>query len=115
MKTISPEKPPTTVTVKLDPSVRARISALAMSKKRTPHYLLKEAIREYIDREESQQNFIKVAERSYEHYKETGSHISLDEFSAWVDVVEQKPGTSMLVCHEYSCRHEHKKRYCAAL
>ena len=68
--------------VKLDPSVRPRISALAMSKKRTPHYLLKEAIREYIDREESRQNFIKVAERSYQHYKETGSHISLDEFSA---------------------------------
>ena len=100
MKTTSPEKPPTTVTVKLDPSVRARISALAMSKKRTPHYLLKEAIREYIDREESRPNFIKVAERSYQHYKETGSHISLDEFSAWVDAVEQKPSTSMPVCHE---------------
>ena len=62
--------------------------------------LLKEAIREYIDREESRQNFIKVAKRSYQHYKETGSHISLDEFSAWVDAVEQKPSTSMPVCHE---------------
>ena len=99
MKTTIPEKPTSTVTVKLDPSDRARITSLATSKKRTPHYLLKEAIREYIDREEARQNFINVAERSYEHYKETGLHISLDEFSAWVDDVEKKPDAPMPVCH----------------
>ena len=99
MKTTIPEKPTSTVTVKLDPSDRARITSLATSKKRTPHYLLKEAIREYIDREEARQNFINVAERSYEHYKETGSHISLDEFSAWADDVEKNPGAPMPVCH----------------
>ena len=99
MKTTIPEKPISTVTVKLDPSDRARITSLATSKKRTPHYLLKEAIREYIDREEARQNFINVAERSYEHYKETGLHISLDEFSAWVDDVEKKPDAPMPVCH----------------
>ena len=98
MKTTSPEKP-NTVSVKLDPSDRERISALASTKKRTPHYLMKEAIREYIEREESRQNFINVAERSYEHYKETGSHISLDEFSTWVDEVEKNPDAPMPVCH----------------
>ena len=98
MKTTSPEKP-NTVSVKLDPSDRERISVLASTKKRTPHYLMKEAIREYIEREESRQNFINVAERSYEHYKETGLHISLDEFSAWVDDVEKKPDAPMPVCH----------------
>ena len=98
MKTTSPEKP-NTVSVKLDPSDRERISVLATTKKRTPHYLMKEAIREYIEREESRQNFINAAERSYEHYKETGSHISLDEFSAWADDVEKNPGAPMPVCH----------------
>ena len=98
MKTTSPEKP-NTVSVKLDPSDRERISVLATTKKRTPHYLMKEAIREYIEREESRQNFINAAERSYEHYKETGLHISLDEFSAWVDDVEKKPDAPMPVCH----------------
>ena len=98
MKTTSSEKP-NTVSVKLDPSDRERISALASTKKRTPHYLMKEAIREYIEREESRQNFINAAERSYEHYKETGLHISLDEFSAWVDDVEKKPDAPMPVCH----------------
>ena len=34
------------------------------------------------EQEDTRQNFIKAAERSFEHYKETGSHISLDDFSA---------------------------------
>lgn len=99
MKAATPDKPTSTVTVKLDASDRARITALAARKKRTSHYLLKEAIREYIDREEARQNFINVAERSYEQYKETGAHISLDEFKGWVDEVEKNPNTPMPVCH----------------
>ena len=100
MKTAIPEKPrsPSTVTVKLDPSDRDRITTLAASKKRTPHYLMREAIREYIQREEAQQNFIEAAKRSFEHYKETGLHISLDEFSAWVNEVEKNPNAPMPIC-----------------
>ena len=47
----------------------------------------------------ARQNFIEAAKRSYEHYKGTGLHISLDEFSTWVDDVEKKPATPMAVCH----------------
>ncbi len=65
-------------------------------KKRTPHYLMKEAILEHVQREEARQNFIKAAETSFEHYKETGLHITLDEFSAWVDEAQQKPDTPTL-------------------
>jgi predicted transcriptional regulator len=101
MKAIAIEKSrsPKTVTVKLDPSDRDRIALLASMKKRTPHYLMKEAILEYVQREEARQNFIKVAETSFEHYKETGLHITLDEFNAWVDEAQQKPDTPITACH----------------
>jgi len=101
MKTTSIEKPrpPGTVTVKLDPAVRERIASLAAMRKRTPHYLMKEAILEYVQREEARQNFIKAANTSFEHYKETGLHITLDEFSAWVDDVQKKPDTPIAACH----------------
>ena len=101
MKTTSIEKPrpPKTVTVKLDPADRERIASLASMKKRTPHYLMKEAILEYVQREEVRQNFIKAANTSFEHYKETGLHITLDEFSAWVDDVQKKPDTPIAACH----------------
>jgi predicted transcriptional regulator len=101
MKTSSSEKPrpPGTVTIKLDPADRDRIAALAAMKKRTPHYLMKEAILDYVKKEEARQNFIQAAEASFEHYKETGLHISLDEFSAWVDDVQQNPDASIPACH----------------
>jgi len=88
-----------TVTVKLDPSDRKRIAALAAVKKRTPHYLMKEAILEYIRREEARQNFIQAAEESFVHYKETGLHLTLDEFSAWVGAVQRDPDQPIPECH----------------
>jgi predicted transcriptional regulator len=101
MKATAIEKPrsPGTVTVKLDPSDRDRISSLATLKKRTPHYLMKEAILEYVQREEARQNFIQAAEASFEHYKETGLHITLDEFGAWVDDVQNNPNEPITACH----------------
>ncbi len=88
------------VTVKLDLADRERISKLAEVKRRTPHYLMKEAILEYVLKEESRQNFIKAAESSYEHYKETGLHIALDELGAWVDQVGRDPNAPVPECHK---------------
>lgn len=101
MKAPAIEKPrsPGTVTVKLDASDRDRIALLAIMKKRTPHYLMKEAILEYVQREEARQSFIRAADTSFEHYKETGLHITLDEFSAWVDDVQKNPDTPITACH----------------
>ena len=101
MKISSSEKPrsPGTVTVKLDPADRDRIATLATIKKRTPHYLMKEAILDYVKKEEARLNFIQAAETSFEHYKETGLHISLDELSIWVDDVQQNPGVPVPACH----------------
>ena len=101
MKPFAIEKPrsSTTISVKLDPSDRDRIASLAAMKKRTPHYLMKEAILEYVQREEARQNFIKAANTSFEHYKETGLHITLDEFSAWVDDVQKNPNAPITACH----------------
>jgi predicted transcriptional regulator len=101
MKTSSVEKPRPlgTVTVKLDAADRDRIAILAAMKKRTPHYLMKEAILDYLKKEEAQQNFIKAAETAFEHYKETGLHITLDEFGNWVDEVQQNPATPVPACH----------------
>jgi len=101
MKTLAHDKHNAvgSVTVKLDPSARNRIAALAAMKKRTPHFLMKEAILEYIQREETRQNFIQAAEESYVHYKETGLHVTFDEFSAWVDEVQNDPGKPVSACH----------------
>lgn len=102
MNASTPEKPQTSgsVTVKLDHKDRDRIASLALAMKRTPHYLMKAAILEYVQKEESRLNFIKAAESSFEHYKETGLHITLDEFSKWVDEIQDNSAAAMPACHK---------------
>jgi len=101
MKTIAVDKSRSaaTLTVTLDPADRDRIASLAAMKERTPHFLMKEAILEYMQREEARLNFTKAAETSFEHYKETGLHITLDEFSEWVDEAQQSPHVAIPICH----------------
>jgi predicted transcriptional regulator len=97
----SSEKPRNgSVTITLDDTDQDRIATLATAKKRSPHYLMKEAILEYLQKEEARQNFVTAAESSYVHYKETGLHITLDEFDSWVDQVQQDPNTPMPECHK---------------
>ncbi len=100
MKASLAEKPRSgSVTIKLDDADRDRITSLAVAKKRTPHYLMKEAILDYVKKEEARQNFVAAAQSSFEHYKETGLHITLDEFSHWVDQVQQSPDAPVPACH----------------
>ena len=88
------------VTIMLDDADQDRIASLASAKKRTPHYLMKEAILEYLQKEEVRQNFVAAAESSFVHYMETGLHITLDEFDSWVDQVQLDPNTPIPACHK---------------
>lgn len=87
------------VTIKLEGSDRDRISALAAIKKRSPHYVMKEAIQAYIVREEAEQAEVQRAVRALAHYKQTGLHITLDEFSTWVKAIQTNPKAPMPACH----------------
>ena len=87
------------IAVKLGDLERGRLAELAKVKQRSAHYLMREAIREYLEREEARQGFIAAAEASYVHYKETGMHVTLDEFAAWVDEVVVLPEATLPKCH----------------
>ena len=100
MLTHTNEKPRSAnVTVKLEESDRARIKSLAAAKKRTPHYIMREAIQKYLEAEESEQRFIAVAENSLAEYKLNGLHISLEELSEWATKLKTNPDEPMPVCH----------------
>ena len=60
---------------------------------------MNEAILEYVKCEEARQNFIKAADTSFKHFKETGLHLTLEEFSAWVDELQKDPKTPIVKCH----------------
>ncbi len=70
--------------VKLDDDLRDRIQSLAESKQRSAHWIMREAIKEYVGREEARRSFIADAEASMRHYNETGLHVTYEEVSRWM-------------------------------
>lgn len=86
--------------VKLDAHEKNQLCALADFKKRTPHYLMREAIRNYIEKETARHAFITEARDSYEAYQQTGLHITHEEFDSWIQSLAQKKNNLMPICHK---------------
>jgi predicted transcriptional regulator len=87
------------ITIKLDSTHRDRLKSLATAKKRTPHYLMKEAIERYIDAEEAEQAALKIVDNSVSHYEMTGLHITLDEVKTWAKEVKTNRNALLPACH----------------
>jgi predicted transcriptional regulator len=88
------------VSLKLEQSDHDRLKMLADSKQRKPHFLMKEAIRQYLDREEARESFKQEALASWKKYKETGSHLTGDEVDTWLDTWGSKREKAVPSCHE---------------
>ena len=71
------------VSVKLADEERSRLFALATARKRSSHYLMREAVREYLTREEARQSFRDEADEAWRDYERTGLHVTLEEVDAW--------------------------------
>jgi predicted transcriptional regulator len=74
-----------TVSVKLDQETRARIEQLAKKHRRTAHWLMREAIQQYLEREEKRESFRQDAINAWKEYQETGLHVTGSEVSIWLD------------------------------
>jgi predicted transcriptional regulator len=100
MQNVQPQKPKSfNMTVKLGAAERDRLALIATAKKRTPHYLMKEAIQNYLEQEEAEQRFIDAAKTALNDYKTNGQHITLEEFSAWAKEIRTNPQAQMPPCH----------------
>jgi predicted transcriptional regulator len=71
------------VSLKLDSDERHRLAALAAARKRSSHYLMREAVREYLGREEARQSFRQEAAKAWKDYQKTGLHVTQSEVDAW--------------------------------
>jgi predicted transcriptional regulator len=84
MATKRSASPTAPVSIKLDADERARLGALATSRKRSSHYLMREAVREYLTREEARESFRDEAEKAWRDYEKTGLHATQAEMESWV-------------------------------
>ena len=72
------------VTIKIDEDIKARVKSLADIRQRTSHWLMREAIIQYVDREEKREAFRQDTLKAWEEYRTTGLHATADAVEAWL-------------------------------
>jgi predicted transcriptional regulator len=79
---------PSTTSLKLDVEIKQRVQRLASARRRSPHWLMREAIEEYVEREEKREQFRQDALAAWDHYQATGLHATAEEADAWLAKLE---------------------------
>ncbi len=77
-----------TTSLKLDAEVKQRVQRLADARRRSPHWLMREAIEEYVEREEKRQQLRRDALAAWTQYQMTGLHATAEEADAWLAKLE---------------------------
>ena len=89
-----------TVSVKLDIDTRNRIESIAETRHRTAHWVMREAISQYIEREEKREAFRQDTVRAWEEYQETGLHATAEEVDEWLASWGTETERQAPVCHK---------------
>ena len=87
------------VAIKIDEDTKMRLKRLADARQRTSHWLMREAITQYVDREEKREAFRQDTLKAWEEYRATGLHVTADEADAWLAQLEQGKDIEPPACH----------------
>ena len=87
------------VSVKLGDGFYSRVKRLADTRSQTAHWVMREAIETYVEREEKREAFRQDALRAWEEYQQTGLHLTGDEVDAWLEKLEAGEDAEMPECH----------------
>jgi predicted transcriptional regulator len=87
------------VAIKIDEDIKARVKRLAQARQRTSHWLIREAITQYVDREEKREAFRRDTLKAWEDFRENGLHVTADEADAWMAQLEQGNDVEPPGCH----------------
>jgi predicted transcriptional regulator len=86
--------------VKLDENLKDRVQQLAKKQQRSPHWIMCEAIRNYVENEEKKEQFIQEAVASWSSYKQTGKHLTGQEVNEWLSTWGTARETENPKCHK---------------
>ena len=71
--------------LKIDDELKDRIQRLAGIQDRSAHWIMREAIKQYVEREEARESFRQEALASWTAYRESGRHLTVPDVAAWLD------------------------------
>lgn len=88
------------VAIKIDDDTKARIKRLAEARQRTAHWVMREAITQYVEREEKREAFRQDTLKAWEEYRATGQHVTATEADAWLAELERGNDIEPPACHD---------------
>ena len=88
-----------TTSLKLDAETKERVQRLAAATRRSPHWVMREAIEQYVDREEKREQFRQDTLAAWAHYEETGLHATAEEVDTWLARLEAGEDAPPPPCH----------------
>ncbi len=88
-----------TTSVKLDPETKVRVQRLAKAQRRTAHWIMREAIEQYVEREGARERLRQDALAAWADYQATGEHVTEEEADAWLAQLEAGEDADPPECH----------------
>ncbi len=70
--------------IKIDDDLKGRIRQLAETRQRSVHSIVREALKQYVEREEARTSLRQEATASWAEYQETGRHLTGEEVRSWL-------------------------------
>ena len=89
-----------TTSLKLDAKIKSRLKKLAKARQRTAHWLMREAIEQYVTREEQRETFRRDALAAWAEFQATGRHVTAAEADAWLARLEAGEDAEPPTAHE---------------
>lgn len=71
--------------IKLDDDLKNRVENLADAKRRSAHWIMREAIAEYVEREEQRETLRCDTLKAWEEYQDTGLHVPAVYVDTWLE------------------------------
>lgn len=86
--------------IKLDDDLKDRVQHLATQRRRSAHWIMREAIQQYVEREEKRETFKQDALRAWSEYQANGRHLTPEEADAWLARLEAGDDVDPPACHD---------------
>lgn len=88
-----------TTSLKLDSATKERVQRLASARRRSPHWIMREAVEQYVEREEKREQLRQDALAAWADYQTTGLHLTAEEADAWLVKLEAGKRVRLPKCH----------------
>ena len=85
--------------LKLDRAGKERVYRLASVRRRSPHWIMREAVEQYVEREEKREQLRQDALAAWAGYRTTGLHLTAEEADAWLAKLEAGKRAVIPKCH----------------